>query len=373
MRVRTHMFFRSGMQKNKNIRLTDIARLANVSVGTVDRVIHNRGRVSEENIRRVKEIMEQVGYRPNLIARSLAVKKPCHLVALIPDFRPGDYWSAMEYGIRRAEEEWESYGVKVSVLTFDQYSKASFEQAVSRLQEMTETVDGVIVGTLFKEAVIQLSEHLDAREIPYVYVDSDIEEQGRLAYYGTDSVAGGEIGARMLLASMAFQGDVLVAHIQHDKGSMSTQGQKRYSGFLQYLKQQGYEVSLVEVELWIGDEDHNEQVLDETFRNHPGIRGAVTFNSSCYILGDYLEKRQKHEIRLVGYDLIDPNVRLLNEGYVQALIAQRPELQGYNGVKALSRLLLFDEKPQVVNLLPIDILLKENYQFYNRVSNLLQI
>ena len=141
----------------------------------VDRVeFSNRGRVSEENIRRVKEIMEQVGYKPNLIARSLAVKKPCYLVALIPDFRPGDYWSAMEYGISWAEEEWESYGVKVSVLTFDQYSKASFEQAVSRLQEMTETVDGVIVGTLFKEAVIQLSEHLDAREIPYVYVDSDI-------------------------------------------------------------------------------------------------------------------------------------------------------------------------------------------------------
>lgn len=114
--------------------------------------------------------------------------------------------------------------MKVSVLTFDQYSKASFDQAVSRLQEMPETVDGVIVGTLFKEAVIQLSEHLDAGEIPYVYVDSDIEEQGRLAYYGTDSVAGGEIGARMLLASMAFQGDILVAHIQHDKGSMSTQG-----------------------------------------------------------------------------------------------------------------------------------------------------
>lgn len=60
--------------EKQNIRLTDIARMANVSVGTVDRVIHNRGRVSEENIRRVKEIMEQVGYKPNLIARSLAVK-----------------------------------------------------------------------------------------------------------------------------------------------------------------------------------------------------------------------------------------------------------------------------------------------------------
>lgn len=361
------------MQKNKNIRLTDIARLANVSVGTVDRVIHNRGRVSEENIRRVKEIMEQVGYKPNLIARSLAVKKPCHLVALIPDFRAGDYWSSMDYGIRRAEEELESYGVKVTVLTFNQYSPRSFEETASRLLDLPDVVDGVVVGTLFKEAVIRLSASLDARDIPYVYVDSDIETQHRLAYYGTDSVAGGEIGARMLLASMAFQGDILVARIQHEKGGLSTQGEKRYAGFRHYLDEQQGDWQLVEVELWISDKEHNEQVLDEAFRSHPGIRGAVTFNSSCYILGEYLEKQGRKDIRLVGYDLIAPNVRLLNEGYVQALIAQRPELQGYNAVKALSRLQLFDERPPVVNLLPIDILLKENYQFYNKVSNLLLI
>lgn len=205
------------MQKNKNIRLTDIARLANVSVGTVDRVIHNRGRVSEENVRRVKEIMKQVNYKPNLIARSLAVKKPCHLIALIPEFCTGNYWSAMEYGIRRAEEELESFGVKVTILTFDQYSRTSFEQTASHLLDMPDTIDGVIVGTLFKESVIRLSSALDERALPYVYVDSDIEEQGRLAYYGTDSVAGGEIGARMLLASMAFKGDILVARIQHEK------------------------------------------------------------------------------------------------------------------------------------------------------------
>lgn len=138
------------MQKNKNIRLTDIARLANVSVGTVDRVIHNRGRVSEENVRRVKEIMKQVNYKPNLIARSLAVKKPCHLIALIPEFCTGNYWSAMEYGIRRAEEELESFGVKVTILTFDQYSRTSFEQTASHLLDMPDTIDGVIVGTLFK-------------------------------------------------------------------------------------------------------------------------------------------------------------------------------------------------------------------------------
>ena len=58
-----------------NIRIVDIAKMAGVSVGTVDRVIHNRGRVSEENRKKVQTILEMVHYQPNLMARSLASKK----------------------------------------------------------------------------------------------------------------------------------------------------------------------------------------------------------------------------------------------------------------------------------------------------------
>lgn len=65
-----------------NIRIVDIAKMAGVSVGTVDRVIHNRGRVSEENRKKVQAILEMVHYQPNLMARSLASKKTvsfcCH-------------------------------------------------------------------------------------------------------------------------------------------------------------------------------------------------------------------------------------------------------------------------------------------------------
>ena len=49
-----------------NIRIVDIAKMAGVSVGTVDRVIHNRGRVSEENRKKVQAILEMVHYQPNL-------------------------------------------------------------------------------------------------------------------------------------------------------------------------------------------------------------------------------------------------------------------------------------------------------------------
>ena len=66
-----------------NIRIVDIAKMAGVSVGTVDRVIHNRGRVSEENKKKVQAILEMVHYQPNLMARSLASKKQYHFVAII--------------------------------------------------------------------------------------------------------------------------------------------------------------------------------------------------------------------------------------------------------------------------------------------------
>ena len=69
-------------------------------------------------------------------------------------------------------------------------------------------------------------------------------------------------------------------------------------------------------------------------------------------------------VKLVGYDLIGRNTQLLSEGVITALIAQRPERQGYDGVKSLCNHLLFKQNSEKVNLMPIDILLKENLEYY---------
>lgn len=93
------------MSDNEHItvRIVDIARMAGVSVATVDRVIHNRGKVSEENLARINEVLRRVDYRPNLIARSLASGRRYTLCAVMPRFAPGEYWADFEAGIARAE------------------------------------------------------------------------------------------------------------------------------------------------------------------------------------------------------------------------------------------------------------------------------
>ena len=61
----------------KNYKIKDIAAMAGVSVGTVDRVLHNRGDVSEKSRKKVEQVLEKILYRPNLLVSSIGVKHPC--------------------------------------------------------------------------------------------------------------------------------------------------------------------------------------------------------------------------------------------------------------------------------------------------------
>jgi DNA-binding LacI/PurR family transcriptional regulator len=70
------------MRKKGSYRIKDIAIMSGVSTGTVDRIIHNRGKVSEEARVKVEEVLKKVDYRPNIVASALASKKTYKFVML---------------------------------------------------------------------------------------------------------------------------------------------------------------------------------------------------------------------------------------------------------------------------------------------------
>ena len=89
----------------------------------------------------------------------------------------------------------------------------TFDDIVRNL--LDEKVDGVLIATLFTDSVIRLSQELDRNEIPYVYVDSNIEGQHQLAYFGTESYDAGVIAARLLTDKISSTSDILMARIIH--------------------------------------------------------------------------------------------------------------------------------------------------------------
>ena len=114
------------------------------------------------------------------------------------------------------------------------------------------------------------------------------------------------------------------------------------------------------------DREENTRLLNTFFDKYPQVRIGIIFNSRAHFLGDYLSsERPDYPFKLLGYDVIEPNVRYLENGLITHLIAQRPEVQGYHCIKALFRHLILKEKIEPVNYMPIDIVVKENIQYYN--------
>src|SRR2546421_11755374 len=109
-----NLIFRAENQmRKKNIRIKDIAKAAGVSVGTVDRVLHNRGKVSEDALKKVTSILKANEYKPNIIARMLGSNRSYKIAVMLPNPDQDPYWAITRMGIAEAESEWIHYGVQV--------------------------------------------------------------------------------------------------------------------------------------------------------------------------------------------------------------------------------------------------------------------
>ena len=133
----------------ERIRIKDIARLADVSVGTVDRVLHGRTGVSEASRKRVEEILKQLDYQPNMYASALASNKKYLFVCLLPQHKEGDYWTDVELGMKRAVETFSDFHITLSVMYYDQYEYSSFINAGEEI--LKQEPDGVLLAPTIPE------------------------------------------------------------------------------------------------------------------------------------------------------------------------------------------------------------------------------
>src|SRR5688500_16375641 len=136
----------------KNVRIKDIARLAGVSKGTVDRVLHKRGRVSPESYQKVMKVLEEIDYKPNLIARTLSSSRNYRIIALLPNPTNDAYWAQTREGIIQAESEWVHYSISIETLVFEQYSKESFKGKAT--EAFLQKPDGIVTAPIFYDEAL---------------------------------------------------------------------------------------------------------------------------------------------------------------------------------------------------------------------------
>ena len=326
----------------ERIRIKDIARLADVSVGTVDRVIHGRSGVSEASKKRVEEILKQLDYQPNMYASALASNKKYTFICLLPEHLEGEYWTAVEIGIHEAIATYSDFNTSVKINYYDPYDYHSLVNASEAILALQP--DGVMVA---------------------IYIDSNIKEVPPLAFFGQNSRQSGYFAARMMMLLAREEKEIVIFRKIHEGIVGSNQQENREIGFRQYMKEHHPSCTILELDLHAERNDEDNEMLDEFFRTYPMVKNGITFNSKAYIVGEYLQSRGKKDFNLIGYDLLERNVTCLKEGSISFLIAQQPELQGANGIKALCDHLIFKKEVTRINYMPIDLLTVETIDYYH--------
>jgi LacI family transcriptional regulator len=172
-------------KQNELTGVKEIARRANVSLATVDRVIHNRGGVSKKTKEKIELIIKELNYQPNILARRLASPKKIRLATLIPHVsEETNFWESPYQGILMAESEIHQYGVEIEKYFFDLNDKETFiKQAEIILQQQ---FDGILIAPLFIKESIRFITELQERNIPFVFINSDIPDYNSLSYFGPD-------------------------------------------------------------------------------------------------------------------------------------------------------------------------------------------
>lgn len=350
----------------QQLTIKQIARLAGVSVGTVDRVLHNRGKVSPESLAAVQEVLSSQSYKYNLHTSAVAfkkTKKKIKIIITIPSSDKGEYWDLIRKGTDKGFGEYCDFDITSQYIFFDQFNSQSCHQAFERIAE--EPCSAVIIGTTFVEETKALCERLDARHIPYIFVDGDISGTKAVASYKADQEACGRLMARLMDGLTPQDKDLALMIPRRTGTQLSNNSAIRMSAFKAYFTEKGKERTILESMFPTQSTEELHREVDSFLKKNPRVGGIAVVISNGYLIADALSKNGIPNMVLGGFDVTDGNARCIMEGSLDFLINQHPEKQGFNAVESLLHYLLYGAPDLTLQeLLPIDIVFRENLPFW---------
>lgn len=337
----------------KKYTIKDIAQLAGVSKGTIDRVIHKRGNVAKDVEDKVKKLLADIDYQPNLIARNLKNNRIYQIGALLPDPDKDAYWEVCTDGIQQALSEFSAFDIRLSTFLFDPTDTASFMEQHQHV--LDSNPDMVLMVPLFYKEAKTVLEQYKAQNIKVSTFNNQIATSVA-SFIGQDLYQSGRVAAK-LMHSIVADGDMAIIHID-EKYKNAVHMQEKEKGFKSYFEDlHHFKNDILKCKIKYTE---TEDKLRDFLRDHPGLTGIFVTNSKAFHVARLLGSEDKTHIKLVGYDLLDENVDHLKNGVIDFLIHQNPRQQAYLGLKFLIENLVFEKEIPSKHLLPIDIINSEN-------------
>ena len=356
MRGRTHMPEMKDNSNNKITRIEDIAKDAGVGKGTVDRVLHNRGYVSEETRRKVEESISRLGYKPNIAARMLA-KRKTYRIAVVYHNSEKEFWGQVEQGIERAAEEFRVSGVETHPIVLAELDGQAEAEAIREV--IREGYDGLAIVPYHSENVRDALAEAKKAGIPIVTFNN--YESPEYCYVGDNTLQSGRTAGRIMCETAPENAAYLI--LEPGRNIM-TALDDRLRGFLEVVEKDRPDLRLCgRIDARLHYRNAEEEIGAYLKREHIDLIYAT--NVIAAGAAETVEKLElEKSVRIIGHDLTESMRKYIAKGIIRYAVGQEPERQGYLAVAKLARHLLMDEDSLAANeYTRIEIAVAENIDF----------
>lgn len=324
-----------------SVTLKSIAAASGVSIGTVDRVMHNRSGVKEETRLQVQKAAEELGYKSNIIGKALAAQKNPLKIGVIINAKEFNYFAKEVWrGIEAGQEEIESFGVTVNYYPMRTVDEATQLKLIAQARE--DCIHGLVIKPVNSPAVQAALDALVACRIPVITCTSDIVDSKRLCFVGHNHQHEGRMLGSLL--GKVVRPEARVAVIT---GSMHVLGHRRKTeGFNSALMARRPDVKIL-----------------GTFETNNNIGVAVSIVEALKSDGDLdalcVQSMDKEGIEslcslfpkgkkplICTFGTAKELSELISEGLVDFAIEENPYRQGYTAIRTMFDVLFNNQVPQ---------------------------
>ena len=323
----------------KKYTIKDIAELAGVSKGTVDRVIHKRGKVSKKALDKVTKLLEEIDYQPNPMARNLKNNKVYKICVVLPNPEEDSFWEPCVNGVNQAMEEFRSFLIDIKLFFYSPNSTKSF-------QEVNNTVLGlspnaVLLTPLFyKESILVANNYKSAGIIVSTF-NNQIDLKQVVSFVGQDLHRSGRVAARLMHMIISEKSDIIICHIDETFNN-AIHMQKKEKGFRDYFKELGeFEYNILTLN---ANKKNLDKLLNKYLISHQNVKGIFVTTSKAFNVVEILQENSYKNIKVIGYDLLSENIKYLKNNIISFLIHQSPKVQTYLALTYLIEYFLLIKK-----------------------------
>ncbi len=335
------------------VTLQDIANMAGVHKSTVDKVIHNRPGVSDKKRAEIRKLLEEHHYQPNPLAKAMNYQKRAMTIAAV--FASNvDSVEALLDGMRLVTPDFSNFNIKIEQRVV---SGGAAEQAKVLRELRKEKISGAVVLPIGDPEVEQaLLEYRDAG-IPFVTMNSDLKNSGRLAYVGQNMVQSGRLAARLFDIAMPQGGKIGIVTRRNLQAL-----REREDSFTETVNGRYPNLAITAVtDLMESDAspyDQTRQMLEA----HPELDGLfITCGAVPEIVQAADVSGRLKKMKVICYENYPKITYLVKTGKIGCTISGNLETQGRLAMRLLFEYLVYHKQPdREIYYTTNEILIREN-------------